>query len=278
MNDELENIRRLLEIEVNRHGYSLQYSVIALANALFNRHLSPWRAPVPEFPVEVQGHATRIDAILKHRDRSLFLVLEIKRANPALSNWCFLKAPFPNDSLASTVSAETINLYDPGRFLAKVEPLGARENVYHLAFEVKSSQKGDTVGGKRGAIEDAATQVLRGLNGIFEYLSTNPQFLKKFGSMTFFPVVVTTAKLFISPVDLSKSDLQTGEINLANEFLSETKWLVYNYPQSPGLKHSVPTKPRSDDFREAFGVDFLRSIAFVNTSALDDFFGSGLWI
>lgn len=270
-------IARVLELEVNKHGDAFQYAAIRQAQDLFEQRLSPWRAPVPEFPIEVQGASGRIDAILQRQETSLFLIVEAKRSNPALSNWCFLRAPYPDDSSSRTAIAETIELKDPGRFFTSIGKTWPEQDVYHLAYEVKSSRKGDPSSRGRGGIERAVTQVLRGLNGVIEFLSTNPQFLKKHGPMTFLPVIVTTASLFVSDVDLALTDLVSGEVALQAESINERDWLFYNYPQSPGLKHSVPSRPKADDFRKIMTNEFVRSIAIVSQSGLKQFLTSGMW-
>lgn len=277
MPNSVEEIANGLEVEINKHGHAFQYAVIRRANDLFDQRLSPWRSPVPEFPIEIQGASGRIDAILQRRETSLFLVLEAKRANPALSNWCFLKAPYPDDSKSRIAIAETIQLKEPDRFSSSIGMRWSEPDVYHLAYEVKSSSTGDPHSKGRGGIERAITQVLRGLNGVIEFLSNNPQFLKKYGPMTFLPVIVTTANLYVTTVDLADTELASGEVSLGSESIRQADWLVYNYPQSPGLKHSVPSRPKADSFREIMTNEYVRSVAIVGHGALNDFLVSPIW-
>src|SRR5437016_2231746 len=94
-----EKVRKGFEITLNRHGYGFQYSVLKLASELYKQNQSAWFFEVAEFPVEVQQAGTRIDFILRRSNRfvgglPLFMLAECKRANPALSNWCFARAPF----------------------------------------------------------------------------------------------------------------------------------------------------------------------------------------
>jgi hypothetical protein len=277
VSNNLNEIVKRLEVEINQHGHAFQYAVIRHANALFDQRLSRWRAPVPEFPIEVQGASGRIDVILQAQDTALFLIIEAKRSNPALSNWCFLKAPDTDGLQSKTVVAETIHLKEPARFFTTIGMTWSHNDVYHLAYEVKSSSKGDSQSKGKGGIERAVTQVLRGLNGMIEFLSTNPQFLKKHGSMTFLPVIVTTATMLISDVKLTDTNLQSGEVSLDSDSISPRDWLFYNYPQSPGLKHSVPSRPKSDSFSEILANEYVRSIAVVNPNGLQDFLSSPMW-
>jgi hypothetical protein len=94
--------------------------------------------------------------------------------------------------------------------------------------------------------------------------------------MSFLPVVVTTASLFVSDVDLTQAKIESGEIALEGNSIREKYWLYYNYPQSPGLKHSVPSRPKPDDFAEIMSNEYVRSIAVVNQAGLTDFLISGM--
>jgi hypothetical protein len=276
MNEELDKINEKLENTLNRHGYSFQYSVIKFADKLFSSRSSPWHSPLLEFPVEVQGYGTRIDVILKHREKPFFLLVETKRANPALSNWCFLKAPYPGNSLANRVVVERFYRDDPGRYTT-LDTIDIAGEVCHLGIEVKSSQKGDPGGRGRGAIEGAATQVLRGLNGMIEFLSTNLQIINKYKCITLLPVIVTTADLYFSSADISNAELSSGEVDLSEKVLIKKEWLIYNYNQSPGLKHSVPSAKRHDKFDDILSEQFVRSIPIVNPTGLIKFLDSKRW-
>src|SRR5262249_8923505 len=92
------------------HGYGFQYAVLAAAERLFKPGLgSPWRHPVAEFPVEINHVHSHVDIILEHYRRPMMMVGECKRANPALRNWCFLRAPFKEaSSLSEYVFAEAL--------------------------------------------------------------------------------------------------------------------------------------------------------------------------
>jgi hypothetical protein len=80
---------------LNRHGYPFHYRTLKEAADASDIHRrSGWLLQVAEFPVEVQGERTKIDYILQWQGEPKFLVVECKRANPALSHWCFAKATF----------------------------------------------------------------------------------------------------------------------------------------------------------------------------------------
>src|SRR4051812_35520208 len=97
---------------LNSHGYGFQYRVIKEVEECD----SIWSPVVPEFPVEARGHETRIDVILKGTRRSLYIVAECKRVNPALSQWCFVQSPPTlNVALPSIAVMETAQIGDDGK-------------------------------------------------------------------------------------------------------------------------------------------------------------------
>ncbi len=88
---------------LNRNGYGFQFSVIKKAHELGKVAKSAWLFETIELPVEVRGSGTRMDFVLRksaRRDKPFFLLAECKRANPSLSNWCFVRAPYTNRSYA----------------------------------------------------------------------------------------------------------------------------------------------------------------------------------
>src|SRR5690606_30046614 len=98
-------------------------------------------------------------------------------------------------------------------------------------------------------IDDAITQVLRGVNGLIEHLSRTsqqsdePRFL--------IPVVFTTANLWVSDVDLGSASLETGKLKPESVSLMPRAHVTLQYPASEGLKHSVARKPALPNLSEA---------------------------
>jgi hypothetical protein len=264
---------------VNRHGYAFQFGVIQRAKQLFEENKSSFRFEVSEFPVQVRGANTRIDFILRKRQSKLLLIAECKRANPALANWCFVRAPFVHGN--RSVERPMIDRLrrDRGEIFY-VEPAIAAmtDRAYHLAFEVKSQAKGDAAG-SRATIEDAATQVCRGLNGLIEFYLRDVTLLKDMDEMWLLPVVFTTANLLTSEADLTETNISSGEIGLSAATLKEADWLLYQYHLSPGIKHETRYHPISADLGEALDREFVRTIAIVSSAGIEPFlaWASALW-
>lgn len=161
-----EDVLAKFKASLDRHGYGFQYRVLKAAEDLVREDISSIVFEVAEFPVEVQSYGTRVDFILRRTalrrldiqsmlrgKRPLFLVAECKRANPALSDWCFLKAPFTRSGgLLNSIIVDAIKFGD-GRFGAssRTMPL-SRDDFYQIAIEVKSDKDGNPSGNGRGAI------------------------------------------------------------------------------------------------------------------------------
>lgn len=266
-----EQVQKAFEQTLNRHGYSFQYSVVKAAENLYP-HGSPWQFEATEFPVEVQGSPTRIDILLKHRgELSFYLLAECKRANPALSNWCFARAPYvhpymPNNALILERAQSDI----PAFMTTSTRVIAVSEELFHVALEVKSDSKGDSSGSTRGGIEEAVTQILRGLNGMVNFVYKKRQLFGSEKMIAFLPVVFTTAQLWASDVDLSTADIATGNIDLSQTQFTRKDWLLYQYHMSPGLKHSYANEPLGT-VGEIMQEHYIRSIAIVSPTGIAPF-------
>src|SRR5262249_11387564 len=150
------------------------------------------------------------------------------------------------------------------------------DRAYQVASEVRTGQRGDAGGVGRGAIEESMTQVCRGLNGFLEFLAARDDITPAGSSTYVLPVVFTTAKLFVSQVEIGTADLLSGEIEGPMR-LEERDWIWFDYPQSPGLKHSIPRKPEQPRLAEVFYSEFMRRVAVVSASGIENFLRSPMW-
>jgi hypothetical protein len=260
---------------LNRHGYPFHHRTLRVAQEACDNRSSAWIFQVSEFPIEVRGKHSRIDYVLQYGQRDVYLVIECKRANPRMKRWCFARAPYVRRNPSSEYLLNECLLFErsTGNIWATVVKDHSVPNgqAFDIALEMKVKDvKGDDDGvGGRGAIEDAATQVNLGVNGLIEYFRQAPPQFSGNARMVFIPVVLTTADLFAANVDLAAADIETGEIDPATVQLTPKEWVFYQYPVSPGLKHSVPqAKPASDivsqvDLGKALDANYLRTVAIV---------------
>ena len=271
---QIEEITKSFEMVLNSHGYGFQYSVLKQVETLALGQKTDWFPVVPEFPVEVQGNGTRIDFILHHRTSNLYMLAECKRVNPALSNWCFAKASFVSrGDDKQTIFVESVNLSEiPGsNNFSSVFNFAPSKNIYHIGVEVKNKTDGDPNGSGHGEIEQAATQILRGLNGMVDFFSSNSRLFEQAKKISLFPVIFTTAQLWVSDIDLGSADLANGNIKMSTANLNKVPWLYYQYNQSPGLKHTLESGVEAHDLQKSLYQEYVRTIAIVSASGISDF-------
>jgi hypothetical protein len=263
---------------LNIHGYGFHYAVLGLAERLSLEGKSPWVFEAAEFPVSVQGSSTRIDFVLKKKatassaEPPFYLIAECKRANPSFSDWCFARAPFVRRNRnGETIIYEHLEIDKSGFLNACGMPSSSLVNAYHIGLELKSSNRGDAEIQGRAAIEEAAGQVSKGLNGLSETLSRlfgQPGFVDRANLL---PVIFTTANLWSTEDDLSLADIETGNLELNPQSFRPHDWLVLQYPISPGLKHGLQLKYAVDGLAEMLDYEYVRSIPIVNASGISEF-------
>ncbi len=262
---------------MNQHGYAFHYAVIRRAEKLFNEKKSKWVFEVAEFPVSLKNIDTRIDFVLRNPWANIYLIAECKRANPAISNWCFAKAPYTRHGVnVNNMIVEGLQ-FDRGLPVSIRKKIYGYRDQYQIGLEVKSSEKGDSFGKGRGAIERSLTQVLRGLNGfILEAGGNNEVFEGKEKKIWFIPVIFTTAKLFVTDTNINTADIKDGKLNIDDLNVESRDWLWYQYNLSPGLKHSIAYEEEVDNLSNLMARDYIRTVALVAPSGVDDFLGSSL--
>jgi hypothetical protein len=274
--DAASNVKASFEKALDAHGYAFAYSVMQRARDLYSKSKSTWAFEVSEFPVAVATGSTRIDFVLRQASTRSYLIAECKRANPALSNWCFAAAPFVASNFrGDAYMVERAWRLDENDRVVKAEghPVASPRAPYHIALEIRSDQKGDCAGSKRGAIEDAVTQVLRGMNGFVRFLALRPRFVAVNSASLLVPVVFTTARLWTSDVALDRADLNSGKVDFARSALTEASWLVYQHFQSPELSHEVAGERQSASISKILENDYMRSVAIVSREGIEEFLG-----
>jgi hypothetical protein len=124
----------------------------------------------------------------------------------------------------------------------------------------------------RGAIELAATQVLKGVSGLIDFFKNKPGLLN--GQPLVIPVILTTAQLYESDVDLGSADLHTGTLAAESVKASEAPWLWYQYNLSASLKHSaIPEAPEGGltSLGSVLEYHHSRSIAILGVTGIESF-------
>ena len=273
-NEDVALLKRSFNKVLNSHGYAFQYAVLQQAEVALSTRNSQWVFEAAEVPVVAGNAPTRIDFVLRRTqlagepDSPFYMVAECKRANPSLSNWCFVRAPYVvRNRSHEPFILEHVERDEKGLSTIGI-PLFVLQNAFHVALEVKSG-KGENSAQGRGAVEEAATQVCRGLNGLImaETRLRNPVVQNS----DFLPVIFTTANLWTTDANLGETELTSGDIDLDKESFEQQPWVVLQYHMSPALKHPFPPKSATRDFAKLMDLEFIRSIPVVNATAIPQF-------
>jgi hypothetical protein len=263
---------------LDRHGHGFHYALLQHIESLGVRG---WSVEASEFPVATPDGHTHIDFVLRLRTEvalPLRLVAECKRANPALIDWCFVRVPRTPEP--EIVALERVSLH-PETFEASAvvdrnRAFWSSDRIYGLGYPIRrhhgAKGNSDDASGGRTALQDAVDQAVRGASGLIDFLCRRKELLVPPGLYGYvLPVVFTTARLWVSDVDLAAADLATGDIPESDVKLIDWLWLKQNI--SPGLKHSVtPGRgiPPSDLGRYVL-QDYCRVIGIVSVAGVEDF-------
>jgi hypothetical protein len=121
-----------------------------------------------------------------------------------------------------------------------------------------------------GEIDDAATQVLRGVNGLIETLARARMEANE--RRYLIPVVFTTANLWASDADLSAAELATGNLQQEQVALMPKAWAAYQFPGSESLKHEKGRRPwLQSHLPDILASEYLRTVQFVTPAAISRF-------
>lgn len=276
---DIGDVRKYLD----RHGFGFQYAVLRTMQDLFETRASPWRLEAAEFPVGTTEKPIHIDFILRASgpssllaelgDPELYMVAECKRADPARANWCFAQVPYTTSNpIKRELYFQGVKRTNNGLLPFTLQKLGV-ESGNRLAFELRTNQKGDGTGSGQ-AINDACTQVLRGMNGLVdEMFSKNLLGLGKATHTSFVPVIFTTATLYTVTGDLSRADLTAGQLPADWGALEKVEWLWYTYHQSAALSHHIPPDPSQplNAIGDILRADSARTIAVVGPDGIEPF-------
>lgn len=231
--DTEESIGRKFTEALNTHGHVFQNRVLAEAERLLVEKVSTtWLFEVAEFPVKTANKSTHIDFILKSKHTPMHLVCECKRVNPAYGIWCFAQSPYiGRESRTGEFIADYIYWYKNDLVTKGVSLRSIHDNEYHLGYQIKSDERGDSKGSNIDAINDACTQVCIGVNGLIEAFIEGQT-----AEALMIPVIFTTARLWTTNARISISDLSSGKLNEPVE-VREQSWIYYQYHQSREIIH-----------------------------------------
>lgn len=266
---------------LSQHGYSFQYAVLAeLGKLMRSKRMIGRQVVATELPVSYGRFDTRIDILLRMIQMSSIelMVFECKRVNPKYGVWCFARSPRPFPGYTEgQLAIAAVRKPDDGDVDIETRGHTYCPNCYHIGFVMKSdSAIGDAhpVSNDRDSIEMACSQVCLGTAGLVQGL-IDGDYLPHSEHVTSFhvlPIIVTTAKLYATNVDLSETEISTGKIELSEGDVDEKPWIVYQYMLSPSRILQVNrTHGRSSDVIDSMSGDAVRSVIIVNAESMGSF-------
>ncbi|MBN1349171.1 hypothetical protein JXJ21_07170 [candidate division KSB1 bacterium] len=276
-NDKSSKLSQSFHKLLNQHGYNFQFSLLSAIIKLSERDRNfPWEFEISEFPVEHDNFETKIDFLLSRTDKRTQLICECKRANPSLSDWCFVRAPIIHRHQAAFSPITIDRVEKPFADMegycipAIIKP---SRDVYHIYIELKTDKQGDSIGQGRGAINDAITQVIRGVVGYTNFLIQNGHLLTNVLDVNLIPIIFTTANLWTSSSDLSQANLDDGNLDTTRmEELELQKFVWVQYHLSNSLQNpNLEIQEQLTSIQDNFEYYSLRTIAIVNSKHVEEF-------
>jgi hypothetical protein len=272
---------------LNSHGHAFQNAVLEELNDLFSNRLSSWYFQAAEFPVVCHGEPIHIDFILRHQTRSTLLVAECKRANPKLNHWAFLRSEYIHrdqqqdrcrfDQVARNNEYSSHPFHMPEGVLYSND-VAHIHHVLRLKEEATSSGKPDRNPNDpfepagRNAISDAVTQVFRGTTGLIDRYCDHrrPPLLQDGETLTVFPVIFTTARIWMAKEPLKGVSVVDGSLAEAPE-ISEKDWIALQVPVSSDLRPKSRAKGDAQYLADVLEREHLRTVFVVSSRSIERF-------
>jgi len=275
------DLSELLFNSLNEQGFLFQE---ACAHCL-KKTDTGWEVKAFEYPVSLQGDDTRVDIVLFDRispHPELWALIECKRADPEYVYWLFGSPGLPfGDALCSALGFECPHFRSDQPFHVRllVSPLHFGIITYGVENWVEVKKRSGKRASTPQSIENAFTQVLKGVGGFAqEHLDQRRKAQKNFRAF-FIPIIVTTATLYVAHYKPEDVDLETGTIDREKVGLGpqgqppeEVEWVLVDY----GAGESVAPRSIPENY---VGVDpaelqkyKTRSIFVVNSKSIPSFF------
>lgn len=216
----------------------------------------PVEYPSPNGPIRGRESTLDIRAESNIQNGRVTLLIECKKNNPEFINWVFFrKFPYPAKGSLVVTRLENVPRAAPSTGWTVNNALLDIESPFVIADEARET-RGDYLSYKdsgrktktaNAAITEAAYQVALATQAI---TTEDTSFTERLGSahptptmpwqaQSLFPVIVTTARLYVCELRASDVDSRTGEVEYNKAQLKEYPELVYEYP----LPRHLQAKP-----------------------------------
>jgi hypothetical protein len=271
--DEAARISTDLRKVLNTHGHGFHYAVVRRGEELYDLRETKWLLEGTEVPIVAGDATSHVDFVLGTRTDRIYLVGECKRADPARARWCFARTPYRwRNERDEELIFEQLVLHGDGTRHTRPHFSYMTGGSYQLCFELKTGHKGDGEARAGKSIEEAVSQVLRGVSGLIELVT---DFARSSGegekTIKFLPAIFTTAELWATECDLAGAELATGNLGPEQVRAEPIDWVWFTHNRSPRLGPSAPFEGRRNDLPTLVRHEYARSIAVISVNGIDDF-------
>jgi hypothetical protein len=255
------------------------------------KDIGTWQVTATNYPVQFAAKESTLDIRAQHRagDDVISLLIECKKNNPDFVDWIFFPKPTESDSWRHTICVPHILTGgDPipasvGQKWETKTSLRTFQTSMPVADEAREV-RGDYLRYKNNhdktktsntAIADAAHQVALASQFIFleeakfgRALASSPRSVPMpRRKHVLFPLIVTTANLFVCRFDPADVDSHTGTIAPENTSLVSVDRIIYEYPL-PRHLNSEPSDVAEAVLSNSIELFLRRHIIVVHSAAL----------
>lgn len=214
-----DDTTRQLENTINDSGFPLQIGLEQQAHGV------DWKVITTEFPwldpLAAEGKREKFIDVVLHGKVALTLVIECKRARN--TEWIFLREP--NNANRTHTRGLVAILRAGQRRAAKdwVEGLQClpASSIAKYCVVRKNNQRSDEL------LERLAAETVRAVEALAE---SEIDIFKRTGEhlgRVYFPVIVTTAAIYVSDADYTDVDLDVGEVSSGTTKYEPIKWVRF---------------------------------------------------
>jgi hypothetical protein len=241
-----------------------------------------WRLVSEEHPTSIAGVEVVIDFILHHEEfPHLIFVFECKRAHPDFVSWVFADTLIyrrTERTHATVLSRFTIDKPEHGVSVSRIDihpPSGRGKECYvSSGLEVSLKPLQSNKVSKSEIIWSACRQVITGMAGFMSEQIHAPigQGLLEAGA--YIPIVVTTARLYVTAYDGSSVSLEKGVIAASDLTTNEAGWVFYDFPLPARVYESWLEEQGGNENSLSRKFQKTRQVIIVNSASLIEFLNS----
>lgn len=257
------NIDELAVAALSEQGYLFRQQV--LEEIKNNGEKEGWYLEDEEHPISAGEHETIIDFVLGCSSiKNHSFVFECKRAQRDYISWVFADTLIYREDRKFRLPAILCNVVpgEPKTRASRQEtsaitlPFCETDPSYcvDVGLEVHYQKRQGRLSQSK-TIFEACNQVMTGVAGLVAYRLEKLKHSPIDGRWCYIPVIVTTAKLYLTKYDAREVSLEAGTIELSKTKTQEVPWVYYDFPTRP----SLPLTPIPYDFQPK-GLRELREL------------------